>query len=402
MLAAGSAEAALAFIEIGAVALGLALLARLAGRLGITAVPLYLIAGLALGDGGLVQLDVTESFISLVAEIGVLLLLFTLGLEYSDVELREGLRTGLLTGVVDMALNSLPGVAVGLMLGWSPLAAVLLGGATWISSSGVVAKVLSDLGRIGYRETPAILNLLVIEDLAMAVYLPVVAALIVGGSPASTAVSVVVAVVAVMVILALALRFGRRFSDTLLGGSDESLLLAVFGVTLLVAGVAQQFEVSGAIGAFLVGLALSGKAEARAMTLISPLRDLFAAIFFLFFSFQVDPADLVGVLGAAIGLALVTTLTKIVTGWAAAKRVGAGPKGRMRAGTTLVARGEFSIVIAALGADLVDGTELGALVAAYVLLTAILGPLLAKFADRIPLPPRLTRPSASRGLTAGS
>ncbi|HUW02574.1 MAG TPA: cation:proton antiporter [Acidimicrobiales bacterium] len=402
MLAAGSAEAALAFIEIGAVALGLALLARLAGRLGITAVPLYLIAGLALGDGGLVQLDVTESFISLVAEIGVLLLLFTLGLEYSDVELREGLRTGLLTGVVDMALNSLPGVAVGLMLGWSPLAAVLLGGATWISSSGVVAKVLSDLGRIGYRETPAILNLLVIEDLAMAVYLPVVAALIVGGSPASTAVSVVVAVVAVMVILALALRFGRRFSDTLLGGSDESLLLAVFGVTLLVAGVAQQFEVSGAIGAFLVGLALSGKAEARAMTLISPLRDLFAAIFFLFFSFQVDPADLVGVLGAAIGLALVTTLTKIVTGWVAAKRVGAGPKGRMRAGTTLVARGEFSIVIAALGADLVDGTELGALVAAYVLLTAILGPLLAKFADRIPLPPRLTRPSASRGLTAGS
>jgi len=402
VLAAGSAEAALAFIEIGAVALGLALLARLAGRLGITAVPLYLIAGLALGDGGLVQLDVTESFISLVAEIGVLLLLFTLGLEYSDVELREGLRTGLLTGVVDMALNSLPGVAVGLMLGWSPLAAVLLGGATWISSSGVVAKVLSDLGRIGYRETPAILNLLVIEDLAMAVYLPVVAALIVGGSPASTAVSVVVAVVAVMVILALALRFGRRFSDTLLGGSDESLLLAVFGVTLLVAGVAQQFEVSGAIGAFLVGLALSGKAEARAMTLISPLRDLFAAIFFLFFSFQVDPADLVGVLGAAIGLALVTTLTKIVTGWAAAKRVGAGPKGRMRAGTTLVARGEFSIVIAALGADLVDGTELGALVAAYVLLTAILGPLLAKFADRIPLPPRLTRPSASRGLTAGS
>ena len=108
LIAAGSSEAALAFIEIGAVVLGLAILARLAGRLGITAVPLYLIAGLALGEGGLVQLDVTEDFISVIAEIGVLLLLFTLGLEYSDVELRSGLRSGALPGIVDMLLNGLP------------------------------------------------------------------------------------------------------------------------------------------------------------------------------------------------------------------------------------------------------------------------------------------------------
>ena len=113
LVAAGSAETALAFIEIGAVALGLALLARLAGRLGITAVPLYLLAGLMFGEGGIVQLNVSESFISLTAEIGVLLLLFTLGLEYSDVELREGLRTGVPTGVVDMVLNATPGVLAG-------------------------------------------------------------------------------------------------------------------------------------------------------------------------------------------------------------------------------------------------------------------------------------------------
>ena len=181
LIAAGSTETALAFIEIGAVVLGLAVLARVAGRLGITAVPLYLLAGLMLGEGGLVQLDVTEDFISIIAEIGVLLLLFTLGLEYSDVELRNGLRTGTLVGVIDMLLSALPGVAAGLLLGWSPLAAVLLGGATWISSSGVVSKILSDLQRLGFRETPAILNLLVIEDLAMAIYLPVIAAVIVGG-----------------------------------------------------------------------------------------------------------------------------------------------------------------------------------------------------------------------------
>jgi CPA2 family monovalent cation:H+ antiporter-2 len=287
-----------------------------------------------------------------------------------------------------MLLNGLPGVAAGLLLGWSPLAAVLLGGATWVSSSGVVSKVLSDLHRLGFRETPAILNLLVIEDLAMAVYLPVVAALIVGGTVIATMTSVAIALVVVTVILLSALFYGRKLSDLLIGGSDESLLLAVFGVTLLVAGIAQQLEVSGAIGAFLVGLALSGQAEKRAIQLITPLRDLFAAIFFLFFSFQVDPAKLLDALLPAFGLAVVTAFTKMLTGWFAAKRVGAAQKGRLRAGATLIARGEFSIVIAALGAGLVDGPELGALVAGYVLVTAIMGPLAAKYADKVKLPSR--------------
>jgi CPA2 family monovalent cation:H+ antiporter-2 len=399
LIAAGSTETALAFIEIGAVVLGLALLARLAGRMGITAVPLYLLAGLMLGEGGVVQLDVTEDFISIIAEIGVLLLLFTLGLEYSDVELRNGLRTGTFVGVIDMLLNALPGVAAGLLLGWSPLAAVLLGGATWISSSGVVSKILSDLQRLGFRETPAILNLLVIEDLAMAIYLPVVAALIVGGTVVATLTSVTIALTVVVVILLLALVWGRRLSDALIGGSDEALLLGVFGVTLLVAGIAQRLEVSGAIGAFLVGLALSGQAEERAMNLISPLRDLFAAIFFLFFSFQVDPSKLVDSLLPALALAVVTSITKFATGWYAAKRVGVAEKGRMRAGATLIARGEFSIVIAALGASLADGPELGALVAGYVLITAIAAPFAAKYADRITLPTRKSKRPAPSAAT---
>jgi CPA2 family monovalent cation:H+ antiporter-2 len=287
-----------------------------------------------------------------------------------------------------MLANALPGVGLGLLLGWEPLAAILLGGVTWITSSGVVSKVLSDFGRLGFRETPAILNLLVIEDLAMAVYLPVVAALIVGGSLQSTLASVAIALAAVTVILLAALRYGKRLSDLLVGGSDEALLLAVFGITLLVAGLAQRLEVSGAIGAFLVGLALSGRTEERAMILISPLRDLFAAVFFLFFSFQIDPSDMFDALVPAVVLVVVTSMTKILTGWYAAGRTGAGPKGRMRAGMTLIARGEFSIVIAALGAGLVDGPELGALAAGYVLITAILGPLAAKFADRIPSPRR--------------
>lgn len=383
ILAAGSTEVAVAFIEVGAIVFGLSLLARIASRIGMTAVPLYLVAGLAFGEGGLVQLDVSESFVALMAEIGVLLLLFALGLEYSDTELRDGLRTGWTSGVVDMVLNALPGFAMGMLLGWSPLASVLLGGATWISSSGVVSKVLTDLGRLGFRETPAVLNLLVLEDLAMAVYLPVVAALIVGGSLLATVTSVFVALGVVAVIMVIALTYGPRLSNALAGGSDESFLLAIFGVILLVAGLAQRLEVSGAIGAFLVGLALSGRAEERASELIAPLRDLFAAVFFVFFSFQVDPADLTSVILPALALAVVTAITKFGSGWYAARRIGVSRSGRVRAGATLVARGEFSIVIAALGVTLADGNELGALVACYVLATALAGPVLAKFADRL-------------------
>ena len=383
ILAAGSTETAVAFLEVGAVVFGLGVLSRVAGRLGVTAVPLYLIAGLAFGDGGIAELDVTEDFVSLAAEIGVLLLLFTLGLEYSDDELRNGLRTGLSPGLVDMVLNAGTGFAIGMLLGWTPLAALLLAGVSWVSSSGVISKVLDDLGRLGNRETPVVLNLLVIEDLAMAIYLPVVAALIVGGTLGETLISVGVALAVVAGILIIALRYGSSLSVPLGNGSNESVLLGIFGLVLLVAGVAQLFEVSGAIGAFLVGLAISGKAEERALELMSPLRDLFAATFFIFFSFQINPGDLIDVAGWALLLASVTALTKTATGWFAARQRGIGPRGRLRAGTVLIARGEFSIVIAALGADLADGPELGALAAGYVLITAVLGPLTTRFSDQI-------------------
>jgi len=396
LLAAVSSEVARVFVELGALVCVLALLARLAGRFGITAIPLYLLAGLAVGEGGIVQIDVSIEFFELGAEIGVLLLLFALGLEYSEAELRSGLRTGLAPGLLDMCLNALPGIGLGLLLGWDPIAAVLLGGVTWITSSGVVSKVLADLGRLGNRETPAVLNLLVIEDLAMAVYLPVVAALIVGGTVLATATSVAIALVTVIVILLVALKFGHRLSDMIAGGSDEAFLLTVFGITLLVAGVAQGLEVSGAIGAFLVGLALSGRAKERAEMLISPLRDLFAAMFFLFFSLQIDPADLFDAAGPALGLAVVGVFTKMATGWYAAGRVGAGPRGRMRAATVVIARGEFSIVIAALGSSLVDGPELGALAAGYVLTTAMIGPIVTKFSHRIPIPSTLARARPSK------
>jgi CPA2 family monovalent cation:H+ antiporter-2 len=185
------------------------------------------------------------------------------------------------------------------------------------------------------------------------------------------------------VILTVSFRWGHRLSALLSPASDEALLLAVFGLTLLVGGLAQEVQVSAAIGAFLVGVALSGSVQARASMVVGPLRDLFAATFFVFFSFSIDPGDLVGVLIPAAVLAVLGIGGKLVSGWIAARPVTASPRGRLRAGTALIAHGEFSIVIAALGAATVDGASLGAIAAAYVLITAIAGPLAARYADQL-------------------
>src|SRR5258708_38739404 len=109
------------FIELGVVIVGLALLARFANRLGFSAIPLYLLAGLAFGNGGLVPLNVSEDFTHIGAEIGVLLLLFMLGLEYTGDDLKKNLQSAFPSGIVDFALNLPPGFITGLLLRCSPL-----------------------------------------------------------------------------------------------------------------------------------------------------------------------------------------------------------------------------------------------------------------------------------------
>jgi CPA2 family monovalent cation:H+ antiporter-2 len=365
-------------IELGLVVVGLAVLARIANRWSFSAIPFYLLAGLAFGNGGLAPLNVSAGFIHIGAEIGVLLLLFMLGLEYTGEELKESLRGGFPAGVADLALNFPPGLIAGLLLGWKPLAAVLLGGVTYISSSGVIARVLAELRRLQYPETPAVLSILVLEDLAMAVYLPLIAVLLAGGGLAKMALSVSVAVATVFLALLTAVRFGKRLSGFVTHESDEIILLTTFGTVLLVAGISQRFQVSAAIGAFLVGIAVSGQMAEQTHRLLTPLRDLFAATFFFFFGLQIDPATLSPALMSAVLLAGVTALTKALTGYWAARRVGVDRQGRLRAGMALVARGEFSIVIAGLGAGLEP--RLGPLSAAYVLILAVLGPILTRAA----------------------
>jgi CPA2 family monovalent cation:H+ antiporter-2 len=386
----------IALIQLGAVFFGLGLLGRIAWKIGVSPIPLYLIGGLAFGHGGLVPLNGIDEFTHLASEIGVVLLLLLLGLEYSAAELVTGLKRSWTAGLVDIVLNATPGAIAGLLLGWGPVGALAMAGVTYISSSGIIAKVLGDLGRLGNRETPVVLSVLVFEDLAMAVYLPILTALLAGVSFLGGLTAVGISLLAITVVLVIALRFGKYVSAIVDSPDHEVFLLKLLGSALLIAGLASQLQVSAAVGAFLLGIAISGSTAENATRILEPLRDLFAAMFFVVFGLNTDPASIPPVLGAAVALAVITTATKVATGWWAAKRQGISNLGRARAGAALVARGEFSIVIAGLtvASGAVDG-KLAALATAYVLLMAVLGPVAARVVEPLAHAVRRRREAAA-------
>jgi len=255
---------------------------------------------------------------------------------------------------------------------------------TYISSSGIIAKVLGDLGRLGNRETPVILSILVIEDLAMAVYLPILVAVLAGLTLLGGLQAVGISLLVLAIILVAALRFGRVVSNVIASPDRESFLLKLIGAALLVAGLASAMHVSAAVGAFLLGIAISGATARDAARVLEPLRDVFAAMFFFVFGLNTDPRTIPAVLGVALLLAIVTAATKVATGWWAAGRQGIGVAGRARAGAALIARGEFSIVIAglAVASGSVD-PGLAALATTYVLLLAVTGPIAARVAEPV-------------------
>ncbi|MDE0699165.1 MAG: cation:proton antiporter [Acidimicrobiaceae bacterium] len=375
-------EVDILLIEFGTLVLGLALIARAARWLGLPVLPVYLLAGLAFGKGGIVDLGASSDFIEVGAEIGLILMLLTLGLEFSAHELIDNVRKSASAGIVDLVLNFPPGFVAGLLLGFDPIVAVLLGGVTYISSSGIVSKLVADLDRVQNRETPVVLSVLVIEDLAMVLYLPVVTAVLFGDSASTTVITVVISLAAVTAILTVEYFYGDRINSLILSNSREVLLLTLLGATLAIAGLAERIHLSAAVGAFLVGVVLSGEVVSHARDLLLPLRHLFAASFFVFFGLQVDPGIIPDVALLAAALAVLTAVTKVGTGWFAARSKKLDTSERFRAGSALIARGEFSIVIAELGVG--REPDLGALSAAYVILLAVTGGLLYHFDNALP------------------
>jgi K+:H+ antiporter subunit KhtU len=365
-------------LELGVILAVLTMLGAAARRYALSPIPLYLLAGLALGNGGIIPLPAAGEFVTASASIGVVLLLLTLGLEFSITEFASSLRRHLPSAWVDLILNAAPGALAGWLLGLSGVGILAMAGITYISSSGVIARLLNDLRRLGNRETPAVLSILVLEDFAMAAYLPLLTVLAAGGSWWRALLGVGIAVAALAAAFAASYRWGHHVGRLVAHPDSEQLLLRILGLTLIVAALAEFVHASAAVGAFLVGLTLTGSTADRAREVLSPLRDLFAAIFFLAIGISVDPADLVPMMPAALGLAVITAATKVATGVYAARREGVARRGQLRAGTALIARGEFSLVIIGLVGQTIEAVAHVA--TTYVLILAIAGPVLTRFA----------------------
>lgn len=383
ILAAVGPEASVVLSEIGGMLLALGVLAYIAVRLKISVVPIYLAVGLALGNGGLVPLNFSEDFLTTGAQLGAILLLLMLGLEHSGPNLVAGFLERKSTGIIDFAVNAIPGAIVGLLLGWGPLGAILLGGITYVSSSGIAAQMMKESGWRRSEVSRRVTTVLVIEDLALAPYLPLISTLVAGLGALAGVVSVGVALAITGVALLISFRGKNAFARILNTEAQGALLLTVFGAALLAAGFSEMVGFSSAVAAFLVGLILTGEVAEAVRLRLSPLRDLFAAIFFVFFGLGVDPADIPAVLPLALGLAVVGIAGKMYVGWTIAHTM-SDPRAWRRAGAFLVSRGEFSILIAGLAASTVFGEYLQALTMTYVFITSLAASIILRLA-RSPL-----------------
>lgn len=363
--------------ELGSVLIGLGIAALVATRIRLSVVPIFLLAGLFFGEGGIFALELSDQFLDLGAQWGAILLLLMLGLEYSAQELFDSVRVRRSLGLIDIVVNFLPGFLIGYVLGWGTAGALALGGITYVSSSGIASQFIKDSRLEANESTKRAVSVLVIEDLVLAPYLPVLSAVLASLGVLSGLISVSIA----LIITGMALLIGARGFHIphapLIMGDSATLLLTVFGSALVASGLATYFGFSGAVAAFLVGLLLTGDVAIVARVRLAPLRDIFAAIFFLFFGLSTNPADIPGVLLPALILTLLGIGSKYLTAWWAVKDL-EEENARWRAAALLIPRGEFSIVIAGLAATTVFAVELQALTLTYVILTTFVSSIIIR------------------------
>ncbi|MFJ6440055.1 cation:proton antiporter [Streptomyces sp. NPDC091649] len=365
---------------MGGAFLAAAVLARLGGRIGLPTIPLFILAGILLGPHtpGYTLLSNPHD-LEMLSALGLVLLLFYLGLEFHMDDLRTGGRKMAVAGGTYLALNVGAGLGFGFALGWGASEALVLAGVLGISSSAIVTKILVDLGRIGNPETRPILGIIVVEDVFLALYLAALQPILSGADSLPAALADGGKAFGFLLLLALAARFGTKTVGKLMNTKDDELLVISFlGVAVFVAGVSEMFGVADAIGAFMVGLMLgSTSSAARILKLVHPLRDAFGAIFFFAFGLSIDPGDLPSVLWPVLAAVVLTLAMNIAAGLAAAKVYSFGAQATANIATTLVARGEFALILATMAAAAGLDERLSPFIAGYVLLLAVLAPLAA-------------------------
>lgn len=373
--------------EIG-LALGvMAAAALLAAKLRFSVVPFLILAGMVMGPHipplGILDLRFTAvgPLIDFMGRLGVLFLLFYLGLEFSIGRMVRAGRSIAVGGTIYIAINFSLGLLLGWALGLPNLETLVVAGITTISSSAIVAKILVELRRTANPETEMILGIIMFEDVFLAIYLTVISGLVLSG--ASAVGEVITAGGVALGFMAAVLVLGRMAVPWLNRGlniaSDETFLLVLFAVLLLVAGFGETIHVAEAIGALLVGLVLAETEHMQRIEhLILPFRDIFGAFFFFSFGLTIDPLALGGAVWPALAAVAVTVVGNYVSGLLAGRTAGLSPRASSNIGLTIMSRGEFSIIVAnvAKAGGLLH--MLQPFAALYVLILAILGPLLTK------------------------
>jgi CPA2 family monovalent cation:H+ antiporter-2 len=366
-------------VALGGAFLVAGLLARVGGRFGLPTIPIFMVAGIVLGPHtpGIVVFQEPEE-LELLAALGLVLLLFHLGLEFSLSDLVGGGRRLLASGCVYLLLNIGGGLAFGFALGWGRREALIIAGATGISSSAIVTKLLVELRRLANPESRLILGIIVVEDLFLAFYLAFLQPVLGDAEGFADSVLEFAKAFAFLVALALVARYGAKYVARLVDAREDELLTILFlGLAVLVAGLAEELGVSHAIGAFAVGLILAETVVAeRVGRLVLPLRDAFAAVFFFAFGLTIDPGDAGQVAVPVIFAVAMSIVLNVAAGLAVARANGYDRRAAANVSFTILGRGEFSLILATLALAAGLDARLGPFVALYVLVLAILGPLL--------------------------
>ena len=386
-----------ALLELGIMFATIASVGALANRLGQSVIPFYIVAGMVLSEFVLGQVTlpvlgtafIPESeFITIGAELGIVFLLFFLGLEFNLDRLLDRKRQIGVAGTIDLA-NFGAGFVIGWLVFGAFLPAFLIAGIIYISSSAVITKSLIDLGWIANDESEPMLGTLVYEDLFIAVYLAVASAIVLGGGGIAAAAFDIGVALAFILVLLLLVYFGTAAFARLVETDDhEFIVLRSVGVLVLIAGAALTLGVSEAVAAFFVGMAFSSTDHVHQIEeLLEPLRDTFAAVFFFWIGLVTDPM-LFGAVAGLIALAvIVTTPTKLVTGFFGGRAFGLDTRRSTRVALGMTTRGEFSLIIATIAItggeagtfDPVLAETINAFAVGYVLVMAILGTTLMQY-----------------------
>ena len=386
----------------------LAVLGLVASRFGLSAIPAYLLAGMLLGPNEpsfstIIQPSEVTEF---VAELGIIFLLFFLGLEFTLERLRRsGMHLGI-WGTIDFVVNAGLGLIVGLAAFGASFSAIILAGAIYVSSSAVAVKGLIDFRRLADDETDLVLAILIVEDIAIAFVLAFAGEG--GGGATDTALLVTKAIGFILVSLAASRWLARPIDRLLEWMPREFFLLFVFALLIGMSAIAHELALSEAIGALMAGVILSDtSARHEIEERFLSFRDVFAALFFFVFGLSIDVGALSS-LGWLLALAVVLSVAGKLAGTFGAGRIGGfSSRQSVNAGAALVARGEFTVILAQVASDNpsisdADATDLVAFAGLYVLATALIGVLLMKESKRLgrrlfPSPPRLAPEGGTHG-----